>query len=178
MRISRILSPVVILSAPLAAFGQSDQDIKAPNVVPISEKLVTAGQPTSESLAVLSKLGFQAVIYLAPPTVRDAVAKEPELIRNQGLEFINIPIQWSQPTAGDFQAFAEAMKRFQGRKVLVHCQANMRASAMTFLYRAIVAKESPSLAYEAVLKVWTPKDQWKEFMNAQLQKAGIPFEVK
>jgi len=176
MCISKTLFIVMTLS--LTAYGQSDQSIKAPNVVSISENLVTAGQPTAESLAGLSKLGFKAVIYLAPPTVRDAIANESEIISNQGMVFINIPIQWAKPTEADFQSFAETMKRFQGQKVLVHCQANMRASAITFLYRVIVAKENPAQAYESVLKVWTPKDQWKDFMNSQLQKVNIPFEVK
>ena len=166
------------LTLSMTGFAQSDQPLKAPNVVPISEDLVTAGQPTAESLAALSRLGFKAVIYLAPPTVRDAVPNEPEIVTNQGLAFVNIPIQWAKPTEADFQSFAGAMKRFQGQKVLVHCQANMRASAMTFLYRVIVVKENPVQAYDAVLKVWTPKDQWKELMNSQLQKAHIPFEVK
>jgi len=178
MCISKALISVVLLMPSMIASAQGDQSIKAPNVVSISENLVTAGQPTAESLAGLSKLGFKAVIYLAPPTVRDAVANEPEILSSQGIEFVNIPIQWAKPTEADFSSFAETMKRFQGRKVLVHCQANMRASAMTFLYRVIVAKENPSQAYEAVLKVWTPKDQWKDLMNSQLQKAKIPFEVK
>jgi len=178
MHISKALIPVMLLSLSMTLFAQNDQSIKAPNVLPISEKLVTAGQPTAESLAGLSRLGFQVVIYLAPSTVRDAVANEPEIIRNQGMEFVHIPIQWANPTEADFQAFAETMMRLQGRKVLVHCQANMRASAMTFLYRAIVDKEDPSHAYDAVLRVWTPKDQWKDFMNSQLQRAKIPFKVQ
>lgn len=158
--------------------AQNEVAIKAPNVVAVSEKLVTAGQPTAESLATLSKQGFQAVINLAPPTVADAIANEPQIIRDQGLEFISIPIQWSNPTESDFQTFADNMKRLQGKKVLVHCQANMRASAMTFLYRVIVAKEDPALAYETMLKVWTPKNQWKEFVNLELKKAKIAFEVR
>ena len=178
MNIPIILLPILLSSLSFAAFGQSDQGIQAPNVVAISEKLVTSGQPTPESLANLSKHGFQAVIYLAPPSVPDAVANEPEIVRSQGLEFVNIPIQWSKPTEADFQSFVVAMKRFQCQKTLVHCQANMRASAMTFLYRVIAVRENPTRAYEAVLKVWTPKNQWKNLMNTQLQKAKIPFEVK
>ena len=178
MNIPKILLPILLSSLSLAAFGRGDQGIQAPNVVAISEKLVTSGQPTPESLVTLSKHGFQAVIYLAPPSVPDAVANEPEIVRSQGLTFVNIPIQWSKPTEADFQSFVVAMNRFQGQKILVHCQANMRASAMTFLYRVIAVKENPALAYEAVLRVWTPKNQWKELMNSQLQKANIPFEVK
>lgn len=166
------------LSVSLMVHAQNEVAIKAPNVVAVSEKLVTAGQPTAESLAALSKQGFQAVINLAPPTVADAIANEPQIIRDQGLEFISIPIQWSNPTETDFQTFADTMKRLQGKKVLVHCQANMRASAMTFLYRVIVAKEDPALAYETMLKVWMPKNQWKDFVNSELKKAKVAFEVK
>ena len=178
MNIPTIPLPTLLSFLSFAAFGQSDQGIKAPNVVAISERLVTSGQPTPESLANLSKHGFQAVIYLAPPSVPDAVANEPEIVRRQGLTFVNIPIQWSNPTEADFQSFVVAMKGVQGQKTLVHCQANMRASAMTFLYRVIALRENPTGAYEAVLRVWTPKNQWKELMNSQLQKAKVPFEVK
>lgn len=178
MRNVNVLFPAMLSALSVSAMAQGDPGIKAPNVVPISGNLVTAGQPTAESLAGLSKLGFQAVIYLAPSTARDAIANEPEIVRNQGMTFVHIPIQWTRPLEGDLKSFAEAMGRLQGQKVLVHCQANMRASAMTFLYRAIVIKENPVQAYDAVLKVWTPKDQWKEFVNAQLQKANIAFEVK
>ena len=97
--------------------AQNEVAIKAPNVVAVSEKLVTAGQPTAESLAALSKQGFQAVINLAPPTVADAIANEPQIIRDQGLEFISIPIQWSNPTETDFQTFADTMKRLQGKSI-------------------------------------------------------------
>lgn len=178
MNISKTLSASIALSLAMTAFAQTEPNIKARNVVAISENLVTAGQPTAESLAGLSKLGFKAVINLAPPTVPDAVANESQIIGDQGMAYVNIPVQWSKPTEEDFQAFAETMKRLQGQKVLVHCQANMRASAMTFLYRVIVAKENPALAYETVLKVWAPKDQWKELINSQLKKANIAFEIK
>jgi protein tyrosine phosphatase (PTP) superfamily phosphohydrolase (DUF442 family) len=178
MNIPKVLLPTLLSSLSFAAFGQGDQGIQAPNVVAISEKLVTSGQPTSESLANLSKHGFQAVINLAPPSAPDAVANEPEIVRSQGLTFVNIPIQWSKPTEADFQSFVVAMKGAQGHKTLVHCQANMRASAMTFLYSVITLRENPAQAYEAFLKVWTPKNQWKEFMNSQLQKTNLPFEVK
>jgi uncharacterized protein (TIGR01244 family) len=178
MSIYKTLITYITLSLCLTAIAQTEQSIKARNVVTVSENLVTAGQPTAESLAGLSKLGFKAVINLAPPTVADAVANESQIIADQGMTYVNIPVQWSKPTEEDFQTFAETMKRLQGQKVLVHCQANMRASAMTFLYRVIVAKENPALAYETVLKVWAPKDQWKDFVNGQLKKADIAFGIK
>jgi protein tyrosine phosphatase (PTP) superfamily phosphohydrolase (DUF442 family) len=157
------------------AFG-AEQALEAPNVVPISALLVTSGQPSRDALANLSAQGFGAVIYLAPPTVPDAVPGEAEIVRKQGLEFINIPIPFGNPTEADFRSFVEAMNRLRGRKVLVHCQVNMRASSMTFLYRVIVGREKPEQAYDSVARVWSPHGPWKSLLIAQLHKAGIAFE--
>jgi len=154
----------------------SEAALAAPNVVPISARLVTSGQPTAEGLSRLSADGFGAVIYLAPPTVSDAVPGEADIVRRQGMEFINIPIDFRNPTTADFDAFVAAMNRLGDRKVLVHCQVNMRASAMTFLYRVIVAGEKPEPAYESVARVWSPQGPWKRFIVTQLRKAGIDFE--
>lgn len=150
--------------------------LNAPNAVPISARLVTSGQPTAASLANLASQGFGAVIYLAPLTVSDAVRGEPEIVREQGLEFVNIPIEFGTPTAADFQSFATAMNRLGDRKVLVHCQVNMRASSMVFLYRVVIGHESPEQAYEAVAKVWSPSGAWKKLLVNELRKAGVAFE--
>jgi protein tyrosine phosphatase (PTP) superfamily phosphohydrolase (DUF442 family) len=150
--------------------------LQAPNIVPISARLVTSGQPTAASLSTLAAQGFGAVIYLAPPTVEDAVPGEADIVRRQGLEFVNIPIEFGDPTDADFQQFVTAMQRFHDRKVLVHCQINMRGSTMTFLYRVIVEHEKPELAYESVSRVWSPRGVWKRLIVSELRKADIAFE--
>lgn len=150
--------------------------LHAPNVVVISPQLVTAGQPSAAALAGLADQGFGAVVYLAPATVSDAVSGEAEIVRAKGLEFIHIPIPFGQPSEAHFLAFVEAMNRLRGRKVLVHCQINMRASSLTFLYRVIVGREPPELAYDAVARVWSPQGPWKQLLSSQLRKAGIAFE--
>lgn len=167
----------VAFSAALPAAARcEDRTIQAPNVVAISPTIVTSGQPTADSLAHLGEQGFKADIYLAPPTVPDAVPNEKDIVTGQGLEFVNIPIPFGKPTGADFEQFAATMKRFQGQKVLVHCQVNMRASTMTFLYRVIVLHEQPETAYEPVARVWSPRGPWKDLVVAQLRKAGIAFE--
>jgi protein tyrosine phosphatase (PTP) superfamily phosphohydrolase (DUF442 family) len=177
----RILIIAIVSALVTAALGAealaADPAIDAPNVVPISARLVTSGQPTANSLAHLAAQGFGAVIYLAPPTSPDAVRGEADIVRKQGLEFVNIPIQFGNPTEADFNAFVAAMNRFQDRKVLVHCQVNMRASSMTFLYRVIVGHEKPDQAYESVTRVWAPEGPWKTLLTSQLHKAGISFEL-
>jgi protein tyrosine phosphatase (PTP) superfamily phosphohydrolase (DUF442 family) len=150
--------------------------VVAPNVVVISPTLVTAGQPTRESLEGLKSHGYAAVIYLAPGDSRDAIPDEAQILKSQGIEFVHVPIPWQAPEAKHLAATAEALNRLKGRKVLVHCQMNMRVSAVTFLYRTIYAKEDPAKAWVDVKKVWTPKDQWATFVDQQLLAHGIAFK--
>ncbi|MDL2353721.1 MAG: protein tyrosine phosphatase family protein [Pseudomonadota bacterium] len=164
------------VAAAAAVSAPVEASIEAPNVVPISAMLVTSGQPSAAALGRLGAQGFGAVIYLAPLTSSDAVAGEADIVRRQGLQFVNIPIEFGEPTDADVQAFVAAMKRLGDRKVLVHCQVNMRASTMTFLYRVMVLREQPEPAYEAVARIWSPRGPWKKLLVAQLQQAGIAFE--
>ena len=148
----------------------------APNTVEISATLVTSGQPSAKALAALSEEGFQAVIYLAPSSVTDAVANEPELLKAQGIEFVHIPIPFMEPTESHFAQFSEQLTRLNGRKVLVHCQVNMRASTMVFLHRVIVGKESATIAYSSVTKVWSPQGPWLNLVKRLLAEHRVDFE--
>lgn len=68
------------------------------------------------------------------------------------------------------------MRGLASRKVLVHCQINLRASSMMFLYRVIALREDPERAYEAVSRVWKPDDVWRRFIEAELRRNGITFQ--
>jgi protein tyrosine phosphatase (PTP) superfamily phosphohydrolase (DUF442 family) len=181
MRCSRraaLLMPLAVLAPGRTALAATPEPgrFDAPNLVEISPRLVTSGQPNAATLASLAAHGFAADIYLAPLTVHDAVRDEPEIVRRQGLTFIHIPIEFNEPGERDFERFAEAMASLRERKVLVHCQVNMRASAMVFLHRVIVDREDPERAYEAVAKVWSPNGQWRRFIVAMLRKHEIAFD--
>jgi len=177
MNITRRQITLALAAAWLSPSARAaEAKLAAPNIVPITPRLVTSGQPTAESLATLGQLGFEAVIYLAPLTVSDAVPAEPELLARQRIEFLNIPIVFDSPGAADFEALANALDRWRDKKVLVHCQVNMRASSMVFLYRVLRLKEAPELAYEAVEKVWSPRGAWHRLIVDQLRKHQIAFE--
>jgi protein tyrosine phosphatase (PTP) superfamily phosphohydrolase (DUF442 family) len=161
-------------SAPAAPIA----GIVAPNVRVISPLLVTAGQPDRASLLRLKAEGYAAVISLAPGNTADAVADQAEILAAQGVEFVHIPIPWQTPEAKHLEAMAAAMQRLKGRKVLVHCQMNMRASALAFLYRTIYGKEDPAQAWGDVKALWTPTNQWAEFVDGQLRAHRITFDAR
>lgn len=150
--------------------------LDAPNVVEISPTLLTSGQPSANALARLASLGIEAVVYLAPSTVPDAVPEEAHLLGSQGIAFIHIPIPFPHPQEEHFLAVSRSLERLKARKTLVHCQVNMRASTMVFLHRVIALREDPAQAYEAVLKVWSPTGAWRRLMLALLKQNQIEFE--
>ena len=172
----RLVARASVAFAPLLALAQPAAP-PLPNGVEITPRLVTSGQPSAEALGQLKAQGFEAVIYLAPPTVPDAVRDEHLIVARQGLTFVNIPIRFDNPTEEDFATFASVLRSLGDRKVLVHCQVNMRASSMVFLYRTVHLRQDARGAYEAVTRVWVPQGPWKRLIDTQLAKNGISFEV-
>ncbi len=174
--IARIVIVALAFGATTTAWSQAPQ-LVAPNIVVISPRLVTSGQPSADALAELKAQGFDAVIYLAPPSVPDAVRDEQLIVTRQGLTFINIPIRFDNPTETDYETFAAVLGGLGNRKVLVHCQINLRASSMVFLYRTIALKENPRAAYATLSGVWSPNGPWRRLIESQLQKHNIAFEM-
>ena len=176
MRASSALLVAAACAASLA-LPCAAQSPAAPNVVAITPRLVTSGQPTAAGLAQLRAQGFEAVVYLAPPTVSDAVKEEGVILARQGITYVNIPVRFDNPTEADFQQFAAILRALGERKVLVHCQVNMRASSFVFLYRTTVLREDARHAYQSVSQVWTPHGPWRALIEEQLRKAGLEFEL-
>jgi protein tyrosine phosphatase (PTP) superfamily phosphohydrolase (DUF442 family) len=66
-----------------------------------------------------------------PEGQKDKLAK-------MGIEWINIPVVWTNPRKEDIALFSAAMAQYESKDVLVQCQANYHASATTYLYRVHV----------------------------------------
>ncbi len=157
-----------------ATWGQAE-GLDAPNPVAVGPRLLTSGQPTRQALATLGRLGVQAVVYLAPSTVPDAVPEEAELLRQQGIEFVHLPVPFAAPTAAHAEAVSGVLRRLHDRKVLVHCQVNMRASTMVFLHRVSALHVDPAEAYEAVTRVWSPSGPWRALVLDEMKRQGLDF---
>ena len=149
--------------------------LDAPNVVAITPRLTTSGQPTAAALAGLGAAGFEAVIYLVPGGVSDAVADEEGIVRRQGLGWAYIPVPFDSPKEAHFDAFVAALARWPDKRLLVHCQLNLRASSLVLLHRVLVGREDPERAYDAVAAVWSPSGPWLQLINSLLRKNGMRF---
>ena len=171
--------PTLLSTFALTAAGQEPRSVEpiGVNYVAATERLHTAGQPSATTLATLAEQGFELVVNLAPPSNDGAVPEEGKLIAEDGPTYVNIPVSWQKPTYQDFELFSAVMNGARERKVLVHCQLNMRASAFTFLYRVIHEGVAPEEAMQALRTVWIPRDQWAEFTADVLARHNVDFKL-
>ena len=147
------------------------------NLVQIDATLTTSAQPGAAYFDSLAKDGYGMVINLAPPQSEGSLHNEGALVAGNGLIYINIPVDWHNPTATDFAFFRAALEGNGGRRTLVHCQLNMRASSFAFLYRVISDNVAPEVALEAVNAVWVPDETWTKFIEDTLAANGIEFRL-
>jgi len=142
------------------------------NFLALSETLFTGGMPTAEQLTDAAQRGVDVVINLAPHDVPDALPNETELVTSLGMQYINLPVNWNTPTKEGLDRFMDAMDESQGKKVLVHCEANFRASAFVSMYRILREDWSPEDALEVMHKIWDEDAYpvWKMFIEDTLKR--------
>lgn len=98
--------------------------------------------------------------------------KERKHVESLGMTYTQIPVEWTNPTMDNLDAFVRKMKELQGSKIYVHCAANMRASAFIFVYRVTQLGIDKKTARAHMDSVWFPTKQWNTFIRNGLTKYG------
>src|SRR5262249_31987712 len=111
------------------------------------------------------------VINLALPTSDNALANEGSIVTALGMSYAHLPVNFQAPMAEDFKAFCGLMKAFEGRRVFVHCAANMRVSSFIFLYRVLHQNVPRPNAERDLRAIWDPDEVWSRFIETQLESA-------
>ena len=144
------------------------------NFLQLSENLFTGGMPKAEQLTDAPKHGVQVVINLAPHDAQDALANETELAASSGMKYINIPVNWSTPTKDGLDKFMDAMDEHKDKIILVHCEANFRASAFVAMYRILRLRWKDEDAFGLMHKIWNEDafPVWKMFIEGMVKKSG------
>jgi protein tyrosine phosphatase (PTP) superfamily phosphohydrolase (DUF442 family) len=116
--------------------------------------------------------GFERVVYIAFANSKGAIANEDQIVKDLGMEYAQVPVIWEAPIKADFNAFAAVMQSAPGKKTLLHCQANYRASAFAFLYRVLYEQVSIEEAKADMNTVWKPDGPWKKLIFELLEENG------
>lgn len=147
------------------------------NFAPINERISTSGQPTQEQLESARDEGYAAVVNLAPHDAENnALEGEEGLLSSLGLDYFHIPMIWTDPKPEQFVAFCAVMKKLGSKKVLVHCAANYRVSAVVSSYAIKNLGWSVEQADKLVSKIWTSNpeysmnDTWQSYIDTVRQR--------
>ncbi|MBT7503603.1 MAG: phosphatase [Gemmatimonadales bacterium] len=136
------------------------------NYMGISDRLTTAGQIAYDQIPLLREEGYDVVVNLATAS-RERNSLEGFHVTASGMTYIHIPVDWEQPRLSDLSMFFDVMEANEGRKVFVHCFANMRASAFVYMYRTMVEGVAEEDALGAMNEVWDPAEvrQWEDLIE-------------
>jgi protein tyrosine phosphatase (PTP) superfamily phosphohydrolase (DUF442 family) len=138
------------------------------NFLPLSETLITAGQPTEKQLKTVRDSGYKLVVNLAMGSAHNALADEKSTVESLGMEYVHIPVEFDRPMMAEFDKFCALMQKNGDRPLLVHCAANFRVSAFIYLYRRIHQGWGETDALVDLQKIWQPNEVWQKFIDQTL----------
>jgi protein tyrosine phosphatase (PTP) superfamily phosphohydrolase (DUF442 family) len=141
------------------------------NFLKLSDSLFSSGMPTPKQISSIAESDMQVVINLATSKSEGWIPNEKELIEAQNIAYYNIPVDWDNPTMDDLNKFMDIMDGHMHQKILVHCQANYRATGFIALYRYNRLGWSEENAFRDLRKIWDPADYpiWQNFIEKSLR---------
>lgn len=156
---------ILLAACPLAS---ADELSDISNYQQYSELFSSAGQPTALQLEKIEQQGFERVIYLAFTDDDTAIEDEDRVVKQLGMDYVHIPVDWENPALADFKTFVRVMGNENTTRTLLHCQVNFRASTFSFLYRVAIQNAPVLDAKEDLDSVWAPNETWYRFIRTVL----------
>ena len=131
----------------------------------INSQLATGGHFTDDGVTAIAEQGVTLVVDLRdePPEGQE------QLLAAVGIRWVNVPVVWKEPKLADFEEFSRVMTENENENILVQCQANYRASAMTYAYRVARAGVPESEAREDLEAIWVPEGTWEAYVHEVLE---------
>lgn len=108
--------------------------------IKITEDITSSSQPSKEEIKELPQQGFKSVINLRTSEEEDmpfSPHEEGELVRELGMEFLNIPISSKEgPKPEQVDQFRSEIEHLP-KPVFIHCHRGKRSGALTMIYLAL-----------------------------------------
>jgi protein tyrosine phosphatase (PTP) superfamily phosphohydrolase (DUF442 family) len=141
------------------------------NYLKLGDNLHSSGMPTPEQVLSIAENGVQVVINLATSKSENWIPNEKELVEAQNITYYSILVDWDHPTMNDLREFMEIMEKHSQQKILVHCQANYRATGFIALYRFNRLGWTEENAFKDLRKIWDPVKHpvWQNFIEKNLR---------
>jgi len=131
----------------------------------VSDRLSCAGQPTEDQLRQLAAENYRVIINLGLLNTKYSLPDEASLVKELGIEYYHIPVNFEKPLLTELKAFIDVMYRHHDKKIMVHCAANYRASVFTGLYLLATSQMDKQQIEDFIDDVWQPNTVWKQFVE-------------
>jgi len=134
-------------------------------LVQVTHRIATAGQPTLEQLEAVADQGYALVVNLRKYDADDAVADEAGWVSQLGMYYVNIPVDFTAPDLADLTRFLNAMNLHHGDKCFVHSSRGKRATVFVSLYQIIANQMTAEEGWLHVNSIWEPDMVWTKYFN-------------
>ena len=118
----KLLLGILSLSLfPTVTFAVEDPDPALAEIINFrqySDSFASAGQPTREQFQTLADQGFERIVYIAFTNNPNALADADIVAKELGMEYMQVPVDFSNPLPDEFYAFADSMERNKGKKTM------------------------------------------------------------
>lgn len=141
----------LLLQAPPLQPVQSDvPDIR--RFLQVTPDFCTGAQPRPEHFAMLKSRGVTTVLNLRVPTEHRA-DEEKAAVEAAGMTYVNIPVNYGEPTDADADAFLKITDDPASRPMFVHCTAAIRVGGFWLIRRVLRDGMTWDAALEEARKV-------------------------
>ncbi len=144
-----LTASVALLAFASFAGASGQETFGIPNATFPEPRVMAAGQPTGEQLQLLSEEGYKTVIDLRTAEEPHGF-DEPQAARENGMAYVNIPIDLQTLDQAAIDKFLEAMRKAQ-RPVLLHCASSTRVGALYYAW-LVLEEDVPARAAMAKAK--------------------------
>ena len=133
--------------------------------------VTTGGQPTAEQLAQLKAAGVQVVVDLRDPMERRPF-DEPEVARELGLDYINVPVGPGATSDEQLRRVREALQNAPERPVFVHCASANRVGGALLPHLILDQGLSEEEATERAMQVGLRSAEYLEWGLDYARRGG------
>ncbi len=137
----------------------------------VSDRTATGGQPTIAQIGALKHAGFRTIVNLRERSEYDAAAEEAAAKEN-GIDYINIPVSREAPKAEQVDAFLKLMKEAKP-PVFIHCGTANRVAAFWMIRRVLVDKWDLEDAQREAKVAGLKSETTKEFALAYIRNHPV-----
>lgn len=168
-----ILIVFILLCASFAQAMEVPESLqKVKGIHKNDERVFISGLPAKDDYNNFAKAGVETVINLMADSQNKDYNNEAELVKQAGIKYIYIPVDWNNPTIANVDSFFEVMKINKNKKILIHCFSNFRASSFYYLYLKTQSNSGSEVKMSEIMKPWGDVDKvfskypiWKELME-------------